>query len=214
LFERETLSLVRVAKPDDSWQDGVVQGARNPNNWLGQAQRLKRSADLLLKRWLALTPQRLMTQAELMQHPGDDSALVRHVELYEESMACAMSGAMLLAFAIENYLKGILVARDPSMVKPPPHLFDWNHRLGPLADRCAVALEEQERDLLNRLTTFTMWGGRYPAPKVVFDAKPDKSGTGPVSWSSEYLPITQSLIARLDDLLQREISGKQKSAKT
>ncbi len=75
---------------------------------------------------------------------------------------------MMMAFALENYFKAIVVADNdysgellragklPEILK--------NHDLVILAEITGLALDNVELSLLTRLTVNSIWQGRYPAP--------------------------------------------------
>lgn len=84
-------------------------------------------------------------------HPGHDQAPVY---------------MMLLAFAAENFLKGILVGREPHRVGPVK-LLKWEgggHDLTALARVAGVKLNRNEKRLLLSLSVHGQWQGRYPCP--------------------------------------------------
>ncbi|MCP5057731.1 MAG: hypothetical protein GY937_13545 [bacterium] len=76
---------------------------------------------------------------------------------------------MLVAFALENLLKGLIVRSDRRRARQ----MTWKGKLGKLvgthelvrlAGQANVALEGAEEDLLHRLTAAGVWVGRYPVP--------------------------------------------------
>ena len=87
---------------------------------------------------------------------------------------------MLLAFAAENYLKGILIGRDPSLVGES-RITSWaggGHDLRALADEAALELTEDDRALLLTLSVFGEWMGRYPCPLRHDDRLPRPAAGG------------------------------------
>lgn len=75
---------------------------------------------------------------------------------------------MLLAFAIENLLKAILVRHGLVVMKNgrleipgPPH------SLKDLAGRCRIAVDQREETALNVLSHYSKWAGRYMAPMTL-----------------------------------------------
>jgi hypothetical protein len=115
---------------DEEWVKAITQGAKNPNNWHARAQGLKRSADALFEKWRGIQPALMRAGVEMNLLMGDrgerrEAAIAEWSELLDESLSYGAPAMMLVGFAVECYLKGILVLRDPSVVKPPPYLFDW-----------------------------------------------------------------------------------------
>jgi hypothetical protein len=71
---------------------------------------------------------------------------------------------MLGGFAVENLLKGMAAKRKKiPIVKGKPKFV--HHGLIALARDAEVDLSADEEVLLQRLTEFIMWAGRYPAPQ-------------------------------------------------
>jgi len=68
----------------------------------------------------------------------------------------------LMGLAFENMVKGILVARDSSLVSSGKL---WSHDLLALFDKVGLELSAEDRDLLRRLGECVLWAGRYPVPK-------------------------------------------------
>ena len=75
----------------------------------------------------------------------------------------------LAAFALENVLKGLMIAADQSLIQPrasaPEILFDkrvQTHDLLKLADHARVVLSEEERTVLERLRAYPGRSGRDP----------------------------------------------------
>lgn len=74
---------------------------------------------------------------------------------------------MLLAgLAIENLIKGLSIKKDSALIdngKLDQSL--GKHDLLALARKAGVRLTEEERSLVERLTEYVIWAGRYPIPK-------------------------------------------------
>lgn len=73
---------------------------------------------------------------------------------------------MIGGLVVENLLKGLIARRKgvPS-TKGLPRFTD--HKLVDLAREADVSLSYSEQVLLQRLTEFVLWSGRYPAPQRV-----------------------------------------------
>ena len=91
---------------------------------------------------------------------------------------------LLAAIAIENLLKAMLVGRakwpDSQMTQKLPDDLH-SHMLLELATKVALPLDDHEVDLLERLTEFGIWLGRYPAPTTLHHTKPKKLRSGTVN---------------------------------
>jgi hypothetical protein len=72
---------------------------------------------------------------------------------------------MLLGFAIENALKGLMIAHDPALTseeKLAKTLLE--HDLCVLAACANVTVTAAENAILEALTCLVVWAGRYPTP--------------------------------------------------
>jgi hypothetical protein len=80
-----------------------------------------------------------------------------------EDIALFKSYMLLSGLALENLTKGIIVGRKPGVVTPDTFNLK-EHNLLKLAQQVARPFSKNERDILDRLTAFVMWAGRYPIP--------------------------------------------------
>jgi hypothetical protein len=80
----------------------------------------------------------------------------------------------LMGLAFENMVKGILVARDSSLVSSGKLSRDLagSHNLLALFEKVGLELSAEDRDLLRRLGECVLWAGRYPVPKKEEDRTP------------------------------------------
>lgn len=74
---------------------------------------------------------------------------------------------LLAGFALENALKGILVARNPEYVTEAGEFTKKGHKLLPLHLDCGFSPTKEEIEVLKELTMYTEWRGRYPIPLVM-----------------------------------------------
>jgi hypothetical protein len=76
--------------------------------------------------------------------------------------------SMLMAYAIENYFKAILIHRDADLQRnrmaPNLPTYIKKHDLVKLANTAKVTLDLSEEELLNRLWRYSTWAARYPVP--------------------------------------------------
>src|SRR5260370_23782424 len=106
-------------KSDDAQLESVIGGARNPLNWLARAEGHMKTAELLTDAWL--TAAQGMSGAgiasyAISNYPGtprfSDSA-DGGINRFDEMLGYGQAAMLHQCLAIENLLKGILVARDP-----------------------------------------------------------------------------------------------------
>ena len=76
-----------------------------------------------------------------------------------------------------------------------------DHELPPLADAAGVSLRQGEPEVLQRLSGFIKWGGRYPIPTTADQMKPSSTGGGPTVApnyvSAQELKLAEDLARRL-----------------
>jgi len=203
-----TPSGATPAAPDERelWRELIVGGARNPPNWLFRAEAHLRCAAVIEEAWIESRERWMIAQGQTWinyttggdPHPDLDSSL-------EELLSFGPVAMMLRGFAVENFLKGILVAREPNLwVKSSADkLFSWTHDLGKLADQAKISLSPAETEVVRRLTIFVEWGGRYPTA-----IKPDKHPKTGATWSTDDLPVIDGLTARFREVLETEIKSR------
>ena len=136
----------------DSLNDQFVLRAETPAIWALSARRLKWSGDLLFD-----------------AYAEDLEAMASGVSPLElRNLEVAGPATLLLGLATENILKAIAMQKDPQSVKNGK-IRDWpsGHDLVRLSGMASVALNNERRDLLQRMGRFVEWAGRYPVPKKV-----------------------------------------------
>ena len=73
---------------------------------------------------------------------------------------------LLAGLAVENCLKAVIVGRmkrsNETLAAILATVVGGQHRLLPLCAKANIALADRERELLNRLTMYVQWAGRYP----------------------------------------------------
>ena len=70
---------------------------------------------------------------------------------------------MLYAFAIENVLKGLIIAKNPGLTGERQISGEIkSHELVKLAARACVEVYPKEDAVLAALSEIATWGGRYP----------------------------------------------------
>ena len=120
---------------------------------------------------------------------------------------------MLLAFAVENLLKGIILAREPLRVGPTK-LKKWEgggHDLTQLAKVAKVEVTSDEEMLLLNLSVYAEWMGRYPCPLNHDDRLPRTAGEGfaPLGGivGSDF-DLALGLCGKFERILHTESSGE------
>ena len=106
-------------------------------------------------------------------------------ELIDHQDASLISVYFLLAgYALENLIKAILLIQHPEFFKKDESLTGvQSHNLLQLCERCGLKMEEEETALLNKLSEYIIWQGKYPVPLRYDDMWPTKAPDG--SWKTQ-----------------------------
>lgn len=120
---------------------------------------------------------------------------------------------MLMGFAAENYLKGLLVAANPKLIRQKAFKGKSDlvralggHDLLRVAGKAGIEMDADETMLLYRLTDNIEWFGRYPYAlagddQVAFQTFPDGRSQDVRLKEADIEPV-QRLLRRLQDLSQ------------
>lgn len=83
-----------------------------------------------------------------------------------EDAAVGVAAMMLTGYAVENAIKALLIFRKPELCTPEraPRWPGGGHDLARLFDEVGVVVSPEERRLLDRLSEFVVWRGRYTMP--------------------------------------------------
>jgi hypothetical protein len=126
--------------------DAMYRSRQEPEYWFMTADMLQRGADLLFQ------------QVEA-RHPDGEPIDIEDVQLQIEKPAM-----LLLGLAFENTVKGSLlfhgiVTWEQASKRTGP----WTkHNLTELYKQTKSTLTKEERWLLDQLSAFTVWAGKYP----------------------------------------------------
>jgi len=191
--------------------------AQNPVFWLINAERLQTAAEIILNDQVkqeipyfkAVDEASELAQALAMDAP--DGAGVVEIACDSPNYVPAQ---LLCAFAIENALKGLIVAKSPEIInerKIDAKLI--THDFVALADAAGVGLFPQEIPVAKILSSIATWAGRYPVATKqhhhtdVYPFGPNSEAL--LDWGSQH-PIMRRLVNRLIGELTKVI-GKSPS---
>ena len=176
------------------WQDWFAQDVNRPSAWILSARDLlahiRSMADTLQVAWIDY-------HSNGSTHQSAPPRGLHRVYLF------------LSAIAIENLLKAVVVAHanwpDSDISKKLPQEL-MSHDLLSLAKAAGIALEINDMELLERLTQFGIWLGRYPAPTRLDNLKPKKLQSGLVNLAGYMhgsdIREVEGVVNKLIDLLQ------------
>jgi hypothetical protein len=130
--------------------------AQSSRAWRQTAAGLKRTADIVWERWFGI----------FKRLDGGQTAMAT-VQEGRDLMLLLPSVLLLYGLALENAVKGLLIAKDTSIVESR---IKWKmkagaHDLRELFKKADLLITSEEEDLLDALSDAVLWGGRYPVPK-------------------------------------------------
>jgi hypothetical protein len=154
-----------------------------PGSWRRKATALKRAADHLYERYELGCTRYLNRFSDEEGGTGTTSTwdTASEEELGEDiaNMSLITEYSLLMGYAIENLLKGILMADHPDYFKPGQKITDIrSHNLSALCKRCGFVVSDAEAKSLMKLTEYIEWLGKYPVPLVETAMYPKKDENG------------------------------------
>ncbi len=159
---------------DDVWDD-LAEARRmeqflfanqSPRIWLHVAARHKRAADILYEVGFAASERdlRRILNDEIKSGPLNPEQMGDQLDL-----SLISDYLLLIGYALENCFKGCLLGRDPALVASGKlDGFVQGHNLCALADKCGISLSAEEREMLDLVARYVVWG-KYAAPLAVKD---------------------------------------------
>lgn len=179
------------------WQNWFTQDVNRPTSWILSArdllEHLGSMADELRAAWIE-------SHRNMASRPSAPPRGLHRVYLF------------LSALAIENLLKAAIVSKakwpDSQIAQKIPEELN-SHVLIELATAGGFAPTDNDVELLERITEFGIWIGRYPAPTKLHHTKPKKLRSGIVNLAGY---MHGSDIREVEDLVNRlikELKGVQ-----
>jgi hypothetical protein len=184
---------------DDQWLDV----ARRPDRWLDTAERLERAAALMPQASLASLEEH---RARLFNTGGPQAGtFINHNAL--PSLLLFPVRMTLLGQALENLVKGLVVAAQPGAVRSDGGrlVYVWGNKhlsRSLLEEDAGLELSQAERDVIDTLAEFVLWAGRFPAPSRAPQAEQ--------RWNTELEPVYWRLSRRLRLDLKMRMRAEQR----
>jgi hypothetical protein len=157
-------------------------------------------AEALTARWQDASRRLHFEGTQIMAGIREPHPPSNHIDLFDETLGYGFGAMFHRSLAVENLLKGILVRREPDVwVKAnPKRLYEWGHDIRALAAAADIELDPHEDSVVDNLTRFIMWVGRYPTAMT-----PAHHGKGG-SWSTDEVAWVALFTDRLRTMLRSE----------
>lgn len=178
--------------------------------WFFQGRQLLRSAEVLLEQlWGYKKRAEPLLQGNRSFKPGDPDSEIIDRSLMEPVIS------MLVAYALENFLKGLWVFQNPAKVRSATNLpreltQDSGHDLNKLCAINGLTTTPAEQEVLRVLSEFSRWRGRY-----VIERNAERNShawekaanlhlisakyPGPVEWPDEVTSVMKKIAANVKE---------------
>jgi len=160
-----------------------------PIAWKRKASKLKYAADRLFDLYYESRSrflERFSQEAEEGTGPIASWHTATEAELSKEvaDISLITEYCLLMGYALENLIKGILMAEHPEFFKLDAKVKDIrSHNLVSLCKRCSLDITVDETELLKKLTDHIEWVGKYPVPLEISGMYPKRKPDG--TWDEQ-----------------------------
>ncbi|MDL4840334.1 HEPN domain-containing protein [Aquibacillus rhizosphaerae] len=163
----------------------IVDGA--PGEWLSFAEELMHSAEILWK-----------------QNDGTIRSEITHdkIEVLESREVSGISRSyfLLVGFAIENLLKGLIVFDDPTTITSGKIKRIKTHKITNLIKEISeINLSEEELEICKKIEEAIPYWGRYPIPLEAANISPD------IGITPEMREVIRGMYSRLASILYHKV---------
>jgi len=144
--------------------------AQEPRMWHATGEDLVSAAEALVSSAMTkvaayeLAEKRALAECERI---GAENGRGEGVAVIDAEPPDFLPAFLLYGYALENFLKGIIVAKDPSKIGTEKIGIPAIHSLVALAEETGFEIGYRDQDNLERLTVITTWSGRYPVARSV-----------------------------------------------
>lgn len=164
--------------------------ATAPVMWKYKSEALLRASKLILK--AAVEADQAQTNQMLAWAQDSSAGQSRAWEATEEEVVQNLDefnhvvAEMLLGLSFENLLKGLIVQKRPDTYNQETGEFkEKRHDLLDLSNDAGFTVNEEEKQLLTRLTHAVIWIGKYMIP-LSYESTP--KSTGYLDWAKVKVP--------------------------
>ncbi|UGA49049.1 hypothetical protein HU230_0043350 (plasmid) [Bradyrhizobium quebecense] len=195
--------------------EDTFRAAQSPAIWLLTAERLRDGAEAILTHEQAFEVSYFQAHSAAVQEAmaiayseGNDSG-VADIKARAPNYPAAQ---LLYGYALENLLKGIWVAKDPSLISSGKlNRKLASHDVVKLAKQAGFVLHTQEVPVAQALSRLSVWAGRYPVALLEAEFASTPNADELLDYGSRH-PIVKAMYARghaeLTALLPKPISNR------
>ncbi|KRP89237.1 hypothetical protein AOQ73_26830 [Bradyrhizobium pachyrhizi] len=148
----------------------LFRAAQHPVGWLLSAERLRDAAEIIMRHEVAQEIPYFRAHSEAVEQAmaeayseGRDAGVVE-VRALPPNYPPAQ---LLYAYAIENALKGLIVANSPGLIDEQRLSGELqSHDLTKLEAKANFPVHVQEGPVLEALSKLSIWAGRYPVART------------------------------------------------
>jgi hypothetical protein len=176
----------------------LYKAGQKPSSWLSSAESLREAAEIIFQR----ESSNEILYAQALERANQELANNPDPGAYAE-IRCEppnyLPGELLYGYALENVLKGLVVANAPNIANEAK-LGDEivSHKLICLAKKAAFQISASEAKILRALTQLSEWAGRYPVARRLkqhSSADPLSDGLALLNYGADH-PTVRSLFDR------------------
>lgn len=151
------------------FEKDMFKAAQRPVAWLLSAERLRDAAEIILRHEVEKEIPYFRAHADAVHQATAEAYSEGHDTGVSEIQAVAPNyppAQLLYAYAIENVLKGLIIASRPRLIEERELNGELkSHDLLKLADKASFAVHVQEKPILLALSKLSIWAGRYPVAR-------------------------------------------------
>jgi hypothetical protein len=145
---------------NQKFRESNFKGGQAAHAWLSSAERLRAAAEVILQHEAQTLAPYLEAYRKAEAQLDNPETSIAEIQADPPNYP---PGELLFGYALENVLKGLIVANDAAI--PNETALDskiTKHKLIELAADAKFQISSDEAKVLEALTTLIQWAGRYP----------------------------------------------------
>lgn len=156
-------------------------GATWPISWKFHAYKFKHAADHLYEMYYAANHRIIEKMiADIKENPTSNQSRTLEGQELRDFYDSSLIGIyfLLMGYALENLVKAICMIVHPEYFTPNKLTGIKTHNLRELCTRCSIDLDKDELILLDKLSEYVEWMGKYPIPLELGKMYPKQQSNG------------------------------------